>query len=486
MGGEMELKQAVYTSLLTQIQFGLYKYGESLPGMEEICRQTHISVDTVKAAYHRLRQEGYISLSQRSGAKVAVRYSPEEKNRLIQDFFAQRKTALIDLSRSIWPLFGWAGWLSLKHTPPDVIGQLAHMDIQSPNAMYQYLEQKFDALGNGLLSRLIRQIYLFFQGPFYSVKENEEELQRGMYWLEEVTSKSRSGEWDALASVLKTAQDELAQSVAQFYEKRITGAQTKEETVFGWSVYKKSSQLRYSLAIEILTGISRGVYPEGSYLPPAEKLSREKGVSVSTIRRTVSLLNSIGAVKSSRTLGARVLSPLQSTRNCDFTHPDIQVRLLEVAESLQIYALSSRAVSKITLDSVDKGSLLQWKQRLSGLQNSRRYEMTTYYSLELIARFAPYRTIRVIYSELLKLLFWGNPLRGLRGDTEKMNQYFEPAFRTMVRALEEQDFASFSAVLEELLLYELRIMEEQLRQLGIMESDAILIPGESEVWECGR
>ena len=67
-----------------------------------------------------------------------------------------------------------------------------------------------------------------------------------------------------------------------------------------------------------------------------------------------------------------------------------------------------------------------------------------------------------------------------------MNQYFEPAFRTMVRALEEQDFASFSAVLEELLLYELRIMEEQLRQLGIMESDSILIPGESEVWECGR
>ncbi|MFR3751709.1 MAG: GntR family transcriptional regulator [Enterocloster sp.] len=36
------------------------------------------------------------------------------------------------------------------------------------------------------------------------------------------------------------------------------------------------------------------MYPPGSYLPSAERLSAEKGVSVSTVRRAVCLLNSIG------------------------------------------------------------------------------------------------------------------------------------------------------------------------------------------------
>lgn len=39
------------------------------------------------------------------------------------------------------------------------------------------------------------------------------------------------------------------------------------------------------------------------------------------------------------------------------------------------------------------------------------------------------------------------------------------------------------AVLEKLLLYELRLIEEQLVQLGILETGTLLIPGENEVWD---
>ena len=150
LGGEMELKQAVYTSLLTQIQFEAYiNMGKTFLEWKEYADRP-ISVDTggVKAAYHRLRQGRiYLTVSKKQG-KSSSQVQSRRKDRLIQDFFCtEGKTALIDLSRSIWPLFGWAGWLSLKHTPPDVIGQLAHMDIQSPNAMYQYLEQKFRRIG---------------------------------------------------------------------------------------------------------------------------------------------------------------------------------------------------------------------------------------------------------------------------------------------------------------------------------------------------
>lgn len=146
--------------------------------------------------------------------------------------------------------------------------------------------------------------------------------------------------------------------------------------------------------MELLTEIGRGIYPPGSYLPSAERLSAEKGVSVSTVRRAVCLLNSIGAVKSSRPLGARVLTPSQSAENCDFTQPDLRRRLLELAESLQIFALSGKAVSEITLASLDDPSLCRWKQCLYDLKTRGHSERLIYTCLSLISEYAPFQTLR--------------------------------------------------------------------------------------------
>lgn len=252
------------------------------------------------------------------------------------------------------------------------------------------------------------------------------------------------------------------------------------ETAFRWSAYRKSSQRCYSLAIGLLTGISRGAYPAGSYLPPAGRLAGEAGVSVSTVRRTVSLLNSIGAVKSSRTLGVCVLPPEQSAENCDLTRPHIRSRLLDLTAGLQLYALSARAVSALTLSALDADALRQWSRRLSGLQSGRRYELAAYASLELLSKQAPYGTIRTVYTELLQLFFWGNPLRGTRGATEENRRSFDPLSSRMHGALEARDIPRFSALLEALLLHELRVTVDALLALGIGEARALLIPDEDE------
>lgn len=87
----MELHQMIYNTLLTQIQFGTYRYGENLPTMEEASERLFVSVDTVRAAYIRLRQEGYIKLSKNIGATIQARYSPQETEQYIQTYFAARK-----------------------------------------------------------------------------------------------------------------------------------------------------------------------------------------------------------------------------------------------------------------------------------------------------------------------------------------------------------------------------------------------------------
>lgn len=485
MGNELELHQVIYAYLLTQIQFGFYRCGESLPGMEELSRQSHISLDTVTLAYHRLCREGYISLTQKAGAKVAVSYRREEIGGYVRRYFAQREAALRDLSRSIWPLFGWALWLSLKHAPPEAaerMVELTRSGYKRPAVIWQHLEQQYGALGNDLLMRLMRYIYLFFQGPFYSVAENAPYFEKGLFWQQNMAVLSRNGDWATLGDVLKTAQDDLTHALSRFYEENAAQPEPAPQIAFRWNAYKKSAQLRYSLAIELLTGISRGVYPVGGFLPPAHRLAAEKGVSVSTVRRTLSLLGGIGAVKSFRTRGAQVLSPEQSTQYADLTQPDIQNRLLDMAAGLQIYALSAGAVSERTLACLDADALRLWKTRLLDLRDTGRLELLTYVSMELMAGYAPFQTVRTIYAELLRLLFWGHPLRGLRGSPEAVNRAAAPYFQRMLGALEGQNAAGFSAVLEELLIRELRVTVGQLVQLGIPGAEAILVPGEGEFW----
>ena len=84
----------LYTS--TQIQFGVYRFGERLPTIEEAARLFLVSVKTIRAAYGRLQRDGYLTISKNVGVKVRVAYSEQEIEAHIQRFFAERKDALLD------------------------------------------------------------------------------------------------------------------------------------------------------------------------------------------------------------------------------------------------------------------------------------------------------------------------------------------------------------------------------------------------------
>ena len=56
MKNSTELCNIVYNVLLSKIQFGVYGFGEKLPTMEEASACLHVSVDTTRAAYLRLKE----------------------------------------------------------------------------------------------------------------------------------------------------------------------------------------------------------------------------------------------------------------------------------------------------------------------------------------------------------------------------------------------------------------------------------------------
>ena len=101
MKNDMERCQIVYDVLKTHIQFGAYRFGDVLPTMENNTENFLVSLDTIRSAYLQLEQEGYVTLSQNVGSTVIKDYGEQEIEQHVQLFFSPRKSALIDLSRSL-------------------------------------------------------------------------------------------------------------------------------------------------------------------------------------------------------------------------------------------------------------------------------------------------------------------------------------------------------------------------------------------------
>ncbi len=485
LGNSTELRKIVHDVLLTQIQFGAYRCGEKLPTIEETGARLHVSADTVRTAYRKLKEEGYISLSKNVGAAVRADYDGREAEAFIQTFFARRKDAMLDLSNSLLPLFGNAQWIGLKNASEETMGAMASLLVgepaSAPYAMLDYLNHKYSALGNDIFMRLVWQIFMFLQAPFFSVKENLQYFDRSAEHLPEVLALCQKEDWPGLRAEMDGSMERLSAALDQFYRCRIVPSPPGGQTAFVWSSYKKSRQLCYSLAMELLVSISRGVYPPGSLLPSQTELARQKNVSLSTVRRALELLGGVGAIKSAKYAGTRVLPLDRATENSDFTKPALQRRLLDMAESTQVFALSCREVSLLTLSSLDAVSAGELCGALKGHKRWRRGETLPYFILDLLARHAPYQAIRTVYSELLRQHFWGYALRGMKGSQEAINARYDPFFDKLIGALEKVDHARFAVHLEELMLHELREAVDLLSRLGIAGVDRIFVPKENGI-----
>lgn len=476
-----DLQQIIYTLLAAQIEFGVYRFHQPLPTMEESSKWLSVSLDTVRSAYLRLEKEGYITLSKKVGSLAAVDYDSSQIEQHIQDFFSQRKSAVLDLCRSLDPLFSHAQWFALKNASQKQLDEMELLcskktDLPLPYTMIRHLQLIYSTLNNDLLLRLVWQAFMFFQAPFLSLPQNKQALGNENEPLLHMIGLCRKKDWDGLWHTVSGYQSLLTNSIIQFYEKQITSDPPRQKIDFHWNAYQKPSQRCYSLAMELLIRISRGAFAEDDFLPSPAKIAEYNQLSLSTVRRTLALLNQLGAVRSVNGVGTQVLSTKDSAAHCNFSHPAIQKRLLDFVQSLHILTLTCKSCAKVTFEAMDTSSIRQFKEQLLDLKNIQRHETVVCIPLKIIADFAPIKALRTIYEQLLRIFLWGYPLRSLHGAREAINKFYLPYIDEMTAYLDNRDWIGLSTMLEALLQHEFKFAKSSLNQLGIREASKLTIP----------
>ena len=481
MQNELELQRIIFDLMVMQIKFGVYRCGDSLPTIKEAAGFFWTSVDTVRSAYVHLKREGYISLSTYVGASVTVQYSTEEIQAHIQTYFACRKHAILDLAQSALPLFGHAQWLAFTNASPETLDELERSnqrkDIPTLYRMSQQYLLLYSALGNEAFMRLVWQIFLFSQAPFFSIPHNITYFLLGAHPPRDVLSEHirlcREKNWAQLRQAIAAYEDRRYHALCRFYETEIQPEPDTAQVAFTWSPYKKTSQLLYSLCMDLMVKIRAGDYPEGSFLPSMHQLAREKQVSLNTARRTLGLMQKLGAAESINRVGTKVLSPFDCANHCDFHDDTIQKRLLDFARCMHIFALSCRACSACTIASMDADTLHEWIELLASLKQTGIYEDVIITCYSFIATHAPYEAIRTVYTQLTQQLLWGAPLQRLH--REGIRAHFGPYLNTLLDYLSRADGEGFSKTLEDLQTLEMRLTVPFLVQLKVQDAAELFL-----------
>lgn len=183
----------------------------------------------------------------------------------------------------------------------------------------------------------------------------------------------RKKDWAGLFDVIEKSQIQFACAIRQFYDDTVVREPSGQSVSFRWNAYQKSNQRCYSLAMELLYTISRSC-SAGDFLPAPAVLAKENGVSVSTIRRTLALLNQLGATQSINGVGTQVLKTENSAQNCDFSQPIIQKRLIDFTHSLHILMLTCRACTEATFSSISPASFRLCREQLNELKSIHKHE----------------------------------------------------------------------------------------------------------------
>ena len=209
--------------------------------------------------------------------------------------------------------------------------------------------------------------------------------------------------------------------------------------------------------------MSRGYYQEGSFLPSLESLAVKKNVSVSTVRRTLTLLRQIGAVKSINGVGTQILPKDKIAENCDFSQNSTKKRLIDFVQSLYILTNSSQEIVQITLAHMNESEINQLIALLEKLRNIHRCELAAYSVLSFVVKYAPYNAVSIIYSQLFEQLLWGYPLRSII----EVPHNITPQIDTLIECLHINDFNHCSHIVERLMINDLISATKCLEKLHI-------------------
>lgn len=402
MANDNVLSELIYEYYESRILFGMYQYGDQLRSISQICASFGLARNTVQTTLDKLEAAGYIKTEQRKMAIIVYQGTEKTFIENAMKYFVPRRDGMLDINQQGALLFSTVWEMGLKNLERSISAGLYKKTnatgilSEEPTKLYYDVLRTFN---NGLMESLYWQ-FLRYLNYFYPNKEY------GMVNYME----------DGLLSV-EIANRMKAETDAYYYQnflevKAFVDSIPEEHHLknvpqipFTWTMYRKRPQVRYTLASTIIQEIFWEVYPVGSYLPSLPKMAERYHVSLSTVRRTLDVLHSLGVTKAYMGVGTRVcMEPINpyilNTR-------EMQENLTLHKEGMEFLFLTIYNVTLFTLESITAEKREALLQEISKLHGKNNDILCIDVLLKFISTEVPSVFLRECYGKLRELMAWG-------------------------------------------------------------------------------
>lgn len=303
----------IYRFFLTQIKFGNYQYGDVLPPIRVVDKFYNSSAPTVRNAYLLLQEEGYISLSSGRMTRVISDISEEECHKNVRSYYLARRDEIRRLYETTFyvllPLFEEGG-RRLEDGQLEYIREACE-EVKDIDFYSSFIvgQEMIRALNNQLALNLYYEILAFCQfAHTLNKRETLPEVTKRCNRLScQVVEACKRKDRRELYRVFVQIQAAMGEVIDSLLDCKGEERSTQEQKAFEWGIYRERPQLCYSLAAKFITDIMiNRRYSRGEYLPTYAAMAKMYSVSLSTIRRTIKLLEELGVVEPLHGIGTRV------------------------------------------------------------------------------------------------------------------------------------------------------------------------------------
>lgn len=443
MGLESGIHKLVFEYYEARIVYGYYKYGDKLPSIPKICAVFRMAPATVRAGLADLEKQGYIRIDARKASMVIYNAERQRQRKLAAEYFVPRKEQIQDLLDSkeifmkpIWDLavdsLKKEDWIKVEEEltqPSEVFGMM-------PIRFFFLILSRID---NSLIRNLYWELIRFLKFPYLEASD----------WNEPVFYESVHKTIQMLGQRYKEDFRNSADRLFEFIEEaRKEFSMEKVEPVsFQWNIYRQRPQLCYTLVCHVIRDIGKGIYPVGSFLPSLPQMSKNYTVSVSTVRRSLSILNSAGITQSFQGKGTKVQ---MNVREINFQRSEIRDGLRFYRESMQLLRKTIQQVFLYTFENASEADRDSFKHRFLQLLEEKNSYLCFDITLSFISEHCPRTVIRECYKRLQELTAWGYPFTLYRLNGKSMHTEYTPAIQRAAGFLESDDLTAFTGCLKDI------------------------------------
>ena len=308
----------LYQFFAAQIEFGYYQKGDFLPSVELLCSVYQAAPRTVRNAYLQLQEDGYITVSPGRRTTVVYEATPEDYRLNTRNYYLARKDAILGLNQALEVLL-----LPLIREGCGRLGRHELLRIRETAVRLEtgdfYISLFFGhtmllALKNRMALDLFNEVISFYQFPHALATRGAEAglmpPKRYQTLAREAVAACDSGDREALYRVYLQIQSSMDETLRTLMIHAEQEHPPQTQVPFLLKDYRQRPQLCYSLAAQWIRRIyiDRD-YGPGQFLPAYGVLAKNCSVSYTTVRRTMHLMNELGAVITYHGVGTQVVMP---------------------------------------------------------------------------------------------------------------------------------------------------------------------------------